>query len=186
VATLDHLDVESSGIQGLPCPRSGCSPKANNGFCQKSPSSPPIDRASTGGHGLAIATSPAAASAVIGLGTLIPRPQPFLIAGAALSMTIWAFGQAFGGVLTGQATDPNAGPLFALLAMALLAHPRSPSQCESADQSPSSSTLRMPGEASRRATPPCRAGLSRSPTATGFPAPYAGRSRADVRRRTPA
>jgi hypothetical protein len=38
-------------------------------------------------------------------------------------------GPAFGTVLTGQATDPNAGPLFALLAIALLARPRSPSQC---------------------------------------------------------
>ena len=31
---------------------------------------------------------------------------------------IWVFGQAFGQILTGGATDPNSAPLLALLALA--------------------------------------------------------------------
>jgi len=31
---------------------------------------------------------------------------------------IWVFGEAFGQILTGGATDPNSGPLLALLALA--------------------------------------------------------------------
>ena len=35
-----------------------------------------------------------------------------------LAAVIWVIGQAFGMILTGSATDPNSGPLLALLAMA--------------------------------------------------------------------
>jgi len=64
-------------------------------------------------------------SLIIGLGPLVVRPgNPFFVAGAALSLTFWVFGQAFGGVLvgpsSGTATDPNAGPLLAFLAVALV------------------------------------------------------------------
>ena len=31
---------------------------------------------------------------------------------------IWVVGQAFGAILAGGATDPNSGPLLALLALA--------------------------------------------------------------------
>jgi hypothetical protein len=31
---------------------------------------------------------------------------------------IWVFGEALGGILTGVGTDPNSGPLLALLALA--------------------------------------------------------------------
>ena len=35
-----------------------------------------------------------------------------------LALVIWVFGENFGGLLTGQATDPNTGPLLILLAAA--------------------------------------------------------------------
>jgi hypothetical protein len=47
------------------------------------------------------------------------RVRPVLWAGIALSLVFWVVGQNFGGILTGHATDPNAGPLYALLATAL-------------------------------------------------------------------
>ena len=62
-------------------------------------------------------------SAAIGVGVFTHRPAFFLAAGVAVSVAFWVFGQAFGGVLTGQATDPNAGPLFVLLALTLLTRP---------------------------------------------------------------
>jgi len=41
--------------------------------------------------------------------------------GATLALAAWASSQAFGGISTGQATDPNTGPLLVLLAAALAA-----------------------------------------------------------------
>ena len=43
----------------------------------------------------------------------------FLVAGAALALDYWVFGEAFGGMFTGLATDPNTGPLLVLLALAV-------------------------------------------------------------------
>lgn len=72
------------------------------------------------GHGATVAGVIAAASAAIGIGPLlVGRPTWFLVAGAALSLDFWALGQSFGGISTGLATDPNSGPLFVLLALAL-------------------------------------------------------------------
>jgi hypothetical protein len=42
------------------------------------------------------------------------------VAGMLLATVLWLFGQSLGGISTGMATDPNAGPLVALLALALL------------------------------------------------------------------
>jgi hypothetical protein len=72
------------------------------------------------GHGTEVAVLLAMASVVIGWGPLLTRRAiPFLVAGAALSLDYWVFGQSLGGVLTGFGTDPNAAPLFILLAVAL-------------------------------------------------------------------
>jgi len=72
------------------------------------------------GDGLAVAIVLAVLSAVIGIGPLITRHATvFLIIGAALSIDYWVLGQSFGGIVTGIATDPNAGPLMVLLALAL-------------------------------------------------------------------
>ena len=43
----------------------------------------------------------------------------FLVAGVALALDYWVFGQAFGQAFSGIATDPNTGPLLVLLALAL-------------------------------------------------------------------
>ena len=91
--------------------------------------------------GMSDALALACVALVIGLGPLVCRSATtFFVAGAALSLTFWVFGQAFGGLLTGPisgtATDPNAGPLLALLAVGLVrvgeAHP--PSQAEAIDE----------------------------------------------------
>ncbi|MHB1927851.1 MAG: hypothetical protein ACYCUG_00170 [Acidimicrobiales bacterium] len=56
------------------------------------------------------------------------RVRPVLWAGIAVSLLFWVVGQNFGGILTGHATDPNAGPLYVLLAATLYPrqarHPR--------------------------------------------------------------
>jgi hypothetical protein len=51
------------------------------------------------------------------------RVAPALWAGAALSLVFWVVGQNFGGILTGQATDPGAGPLYLLLAAVIYPRP---------------------------------------------------------------
>jgi hypothetical protein len=45
-------------------------------------------------------------------------------AGAALALLVWIFAEGFGGLATGQATDPNTGPLLVLLAAAMWASGR--------------------------------------------------------------
>jgi hypothetical protein len=63
----------------------------------------------------------ALASIAIGVGPLFSRrPAPFLVAGAVLQLSYWVSGQALGGMLTGMGTDPNAGPLVALLTVTML------------------------------------------------------------------
>ena len=47
------------------------------------------------------------------------RPRGFLALAIVLSLAYWVFGQGLGEVLSGSSTDPNAGPLFVLLALAL-------------------------------------------------------------------
>lgn len=43
-----------------------------------------------------------------------------IFAATGLALLIWVVGQDFGGILTGQATDLNTGPLLILLAAAYL------------------------------------------------------------------
>ncbi len=72
------------------------------------------------GDGLAVAIVLAVLSAVIGIGPIMTRHATvFLIIGAALSIDYWVLGQSFVGLVTGIATDPNAGPLMVLFALAL-------------------------------------------------------------------
>ena len=52
------------------------------------------------------------------------RVRLVLWAGIVLSAVFWVVGQNFGGILAGNATDPNAGPLYVLLALTL--YPRRP------------------------------------------------------------
>ncbi|HUY85937.1 MAG TPA: hypothetical protein VMU77_02385, partial [Acidimicrobiales bacterium] len=63
----------------------------------------------------------AAISLAIGIGPLVSRRVTgFFIAGAALELIFWISGQALGGTMTGMGSDPNAGPLVALLALAIV------------------------------------------------------------------
>jgi hypothetical protein len=59
---------------------------------------------------------------LIGAGALMRRTRIAAAAlGAAMALVFWATTQNFGGVFTGQGTDPNTGPLLVLMAIALLA-----------------------------------------------------------------
>jgi hypothetical protein len=74
------------------------------------------------GHGLVIALVLALLSAAIGVAVATNwRPVPFLALAIVLNVGYWVIGQGFGGIFyTTSATDPNAGPLFILLALVLL------------------------------------------------------------------
>jgi hypothetical protein len=66
----------------------------------------------------------AAAFAAIGIAIFIPAAvRPALMLSIILALASWVIGQNFGGILTGQATDPNAGPPLVLLALAFWPHP---------------------------------------------------------------
>jgi hypothetical protein len=72
------------------------------------------------GNGLVIALVLAAVSAVIAIGVAADWHANKLLAVAiVLSLAYWVLGQGFGGLITGSATDPNAGPVFVLLAAAM-------------------------------------------------------------------
>jgi protein SCO1/2 len=73
------------------------------------------------GHGTAIALGLAFVSAAIAVAVWANwRPVPFLALAIVLVLGYWVIGQSFGGIVfAGNATDPNAGPLFVLLALAM-------------------------------------------------------------------
>ncbi len=73
------------------------------------------------GHsGLAASIGLAVALVVIALGVFLPPPaaRATLILAIVVAAVIWVVGEAFGTILTGGGTDPNSGPLLALLALA--------------------------------------------------------------------
>jgi hypothetical protein len=72
------------------------------------------------GNGLPIAVVLAATSAAIGIAVAANwRARPFLALAVVLNLAYWTLGQGFGGIFEGGATDPNAGLLFIVLALAL-------------------------------------------------------------------
>jgi len=72
------------------------------------------------GDGVVIAIVLAAVSAAIGVAVVVNwRPKLFLWLAIGLNLLYWVVGQGFGGIPNGGATDPNAGPLFVLLACAM-------------------------------------------------------------------
>jgi hypothetical protein len=78
-----------------------------------------VARASAG-HGLLIALVLAGVSLVIAIAVVTDRrPRTWLWASIVLNLAYWVFGQSLGGMFAGGATDPNAGPLFVLLACAM-------------------------------------------------------------------
>ncbi|MGH2869417.1 MAG: hypothetical protein ACRDNK_17870 [Solirubrobacteraceae bacterium] len=74
------------------------------------------------GRGTTIALALATASACIGASLLYRwHPRFFLGLAIAVSASYWFAGQGFGGMLTGQATDPGSAPVMILSASMLLA-----------------------------------------------------------------
>jgi hypothetical protein len=72
------------------------------------------------GDGLVIALVLAAVSAAIGIAIAADwRPRAFLALAIVLNVVYWIVPQGLGGIFAGGATDPNAAPLFVLLAYAM-------------------------------------------------------------------
>ncbi|HYZ54879.1 MAG TPA: hypothetical protein VE733_15435 [Streptosporangiaceae bacterium] len=71
-------------------------------------------------QGLAASIVLAIALAVIAAGVYLPAPaaRATLILAIVVAALIWVVGEAFGMIFTGGGTDPNSGPLLALLALA--------------------------------------------------------------------
>jgi hypothetical protein len=73
------------------------------------------------GAGVWVAVILAALSMVIGLGPLISkRPGPYIGLGIALALLYWVTGEGVGELLTFSGTDPNNGPLLALIGLSVL------------------------------------------------------------------
>jgi hypothetical protein len=87
------------------------------------------------GNGEVIALVLALVSAVIGIGVAVGwRVRPLILLAIVLNLAYWVLGQGFGGIFMGNATDPNAGLPFVLLALAVAAAiPRGPSLTVSGD-----------------------------------------------------
>jgi hypothetical protein len=69
-----------------------------------------------GSGGTAISIALAVVFLVIAAAVLVPAAiRPVLILSVVTALAMWAVGQDFGGVLTGQGTDPSTGPLLILL-----------------------------------------------------------------------
>jgi len=72
---------------------------------------------SIGPDGGAISVTLAVVFAVIALGILVPAAtRPVLVLAVIVAAACWVLGQSFGGIATGQATDPNSGLPLILLA----------------------------------------------------------------------
>ena len=89
-------------------------------------------------QGLAASIVLAAALIVIAAGVFLPPPlaRSALILALVVAAFIWVFGEAFGQILTGGATDPNSAPLLALLALAYWPPATAASQAEGSDSRP--------------------------------------------------
>jgi len=75
----------------------------------------------TQGHGTAIAVVLAIISVGVAVGVWTPLRWPALVLGIAVSLGYWVLGQDIGGPFwVESATDFNTGPLFVLLAFALM------------------------------------------------------------------
>ena len=70
-------------------------------------------------QGLAASIVLAVALAIIAVGVYLPAPaaRGTLVLAIVVAAVIWVFGEAFGEIMAGGATDPNSGPLLALLAL---------------------------------------------------------------------
>ena len=73
-------------------------------------------------NGHLVVTLLVAAEVLIGIGALVRATMmPAVTLGLALTLVFWVLGQDLGALYSGQATDPDAGPVLALMAVTLLA-----------------------------------------------------------------
>ncbi len=73
------------------------------------------------GAGIWVAVILATVSLVIALGPLVSnRPQVYIGLGIGLALFYWVTGEGLGGLLTGAGTDPNNGPIVALIGLSVL------------------------------------------------------------------
>ena len=82
-----------------------------------------LDRAAASfvaGHGLAASITLGVALVIIAGGIWLPQSaaRAVLVLAIAVAAVIWIVGEGLGGIFTGSGTDPNSGPLLALLALA--------------------------------------------------------------------
>jgi hypothetical protein len=76
-------------------------------------------------HGSLLVLVLVSAEVLIGIGALARRTRTAaVVAGLALTVALWVMGQDLGALYSGQATDPNSGPVLALMAIVLLAGSR--------------------------------------------------------------
>ncbi len=85
-------------------------------------------------QGLAASIVLAIALIVIAVGVYLPAPalRATVVLAIVVAALIWIFGQAFGAILAGGATDPNSGLLLILLALAYWPVSRMPATAPSA------------------------------------------------------
>ena len=103
-------------------------PQALNGMIAGMESGEPgwlaaVDRAAASlvaHQGLAASIVLAAALVIIAIGVYLPAKaaRAVLVLAVVVAAVIWVVGENFGSILAGGATDPNSGPLLALLACA--------------------------------------------------------------------
>jgi hypothetical protein len=74
------------------------------------------------GDGKQIAVVLLVASVLVAAGVWTRWRRQALLLGVLVSLLYWALGQSLGGLTTGSATDPGAGPLMVLLALAVWPH----------------------------------------------------------------
>ena len=73
-----------------------------------------------GSHGVAFAVLLGVAACFVGLGALAPSTRRLALGlGCAMAVLFFVVGQDFGGVFTGQGTDPGSGPLLILFALTM-------------------------------------------------------------------
>lgn len=86
-------------------------------------------------HGTALALAGALVLGLVAAGILLPAPfaRAAVVLAVAVSAFVWVFGEALGSPVGGQATDPNSGPLLALIAVAYWPRTRTGSPPETPD-----------------------------------------------------
>jgi hypothetical protein len=101
------------------------------------------------GAGTATVLGLAVIQVLIGAGALIRATRvPAVVLGLALTLDFWVLGQQAGALYSGQATDPNTGPVLALMGIAVLSLGWSPAvRTDRESRSAPSDSLSVPAVA---------------------------------------